>query len=110
MALLRSDILNKDLIEGVLQKTEVKYRLQCSWAIVGDNLVESPPFYTQGTKKISLCTLTVGPDDSTRSTLLEERLRVTATARVKNEERVYHWTAKVGWWSESTQQYPERPK
>ncbi len=54
-------------------------------------------FQPQGTKRVTLMTLTVGPDSTLRSTLLEDRLRVEATARVKAaaKEETYCWVAKV---------------
>ncbi|XP_059079718.1 uncharacterized protein LOC131877903 [Tigriopus californicus] len=70
MAFLRSDIINKELVDAVLSKIE-------------------------GTKKVALETLTVGPSPYGRATLLEERYGVQATAKIRGHAKDYHWIAKI---------------
>eukprot|EP00095_Tigriopus_kingsejongensis_P007359 maker-scaffold706_size108852-snap-gene-0.17 protein:Tk07359 transcript:maker-scaffold706_size108852-snap-gene-0.17-mRNA-1 annotation:"GM26080" len=70
MAFLRSDVINKDLIDNVLSKVE-------------------------GTTKIVLETLTVGPSTTGKASLLEERYGILVTAKVKHQPQTYYWIAKV---------------
>jgi len=71
MAFLRSDVINRDLIENVLQKTE-------------------------GTKRVSVSAITVGPSqDLHAGSLLHEQIRVIVSAVVKGKEKEYDWIAKI---------------
>lgn len=69
MALLRSDVLNRELIENILRKKE-------------------------GTNRILVSALTVGHSEL-RGSLLEERLKVEVVASVKGKKNTYNWLAKV---------------
>ena len=72
MALLRSDIVNKDLIEKVIKQKE-------------------------GTSRVSLSSITVNTNSNNeiRTSLLIENLGICAAAKVKGDEKEYHWFAKV---------------
>ena len=82
MAFLRSDVLNKDLVEKVLKRKE-------------------------GTNRVQVLSLTIGNDEQAafKPTLLEDRLTVQVSAKVKGYERSYLWTAKIPKIADSPRNY-----